>query len=64
MAPPARTQLDSVPGDDTRPPPKDLSHLFSDVTKARVPNSLKQLYKYFAIPGIAQFAGGRFSRPS
>lgn len=48
----------SGPAEDNRPPPKDLSHLYSDVSKARVPNSLKQLYKYFAIPGIAQFAGG------
>ncbi|KXJ93081.1 pyridoxal phosphate-dependent transferase [Microdochium bolleyi] len=47
-----------APVEDTRPLPKDLSHLYSDVTNARVPNSLKQLYKYFAIPGIAQFAGG------
>ncbi|KAH7033258.1 pyridoxal phosphate-dependent transferase [Microdochium trichocladiopsis] len=44
--------------EDNRPPPKDLSHLYSDVSKARIPNQLKQLYKYFFIPGIGQLAGG------
>jgi site-specific recombinase XerD len=38
--------------------PKDLSHLFSKTTKARDVSKIKQFYKYFAIPGIAQLAGG------
>ncbi|KAI2641874.1 aromatic amino acid aminotransferase [Hypomontagnella submonticulosa] len=40
------------------PLPKDMSHHFSDVTKARVPSQMKQFYKYFQIPGIGQLAGG------
>lgn len=43
---------------DDRPPPKDLSHLLSRSTKARTASSIKQFYKYFAIPGIGQLAGG------
>ncbi|KAI0005185.1 aromatic amino acid aminotransferase [Xylariaceae sp. FL0662B] len=39
-------------------PPKDMSHHFSDVTKARVPSKMKEFYKYFTIPGIGQLAGG------
>lgn len=41
------------------PLPKDMSHHFSDVTKARVPSQMKQFYKYFQIPGIGQLAGGK-----
>ncbi|KAI0167126.1 aromatic amino acid aminotransferase [Hypoxylon sp. FL1284] len=41
-----------------KPLPKDMSHLYSDLTKARIPSSLKQFYKYFQIPGIGQLAGG------
>lgn len=43
---------------DTRPPAKDLSHHLSRATKARQASSIKQFYKYFAIPGIGQLAGG------
>lgn len=43
---------------DTRPAPKDLSHHLSRVTKNRQASSMKQFYKYFAIPGIGQLAGG------
>ncbi|KAI1076286.1 aromatic amino acid aminotransferase [Whalleya microplaca] len=41
-----------------KPPPKDMTHHFSDVTKARAPSKMKEFYKYFAIPGIGQLAGG------
>jgi hypothetical protein len=40
-------------------PPLDLSHHFSRVTKARKESSIKEFYKYFAIPGIGNLAGGR-----
>ncbi|CAJ2507998.1 Uu.00g091840.m01.CDS01 [Anthostomella pinea] len=39
-------------------PPKDMSHHYSDVTKARVPSKMKEYYKYFLIPGIGNLAGG------
>lgn len=41
------------------PEPKDLSHHLSKTTKARAASSVKSFYKYFAIPGIAQLAGGK-----
>lgn len=44
--------------EDTRPPPKDLSHHLSRVTKGRKASSVKAFYKYFQIPGIGQLAGG------
>jgi hypothetical protein len=40
------------------PEPIDLSHHLSRSTKAREASSIKQFYKYFSIPGIAQLAGG------
>lgn len=43
---------------DTRAPPKDLSHHLSRNAKSRAPSSIKSFYKYFAIPGIGQLAGG------
>jgi len=43
---------------DTRPEPKDLSHHLSRATKSREASAVKVFYKYFAIPGIAQLAGG------
>ncbi|KAI9783383.1 MAG: hypothetical protein M1839_003918 [Geoglossum umbratile] len=39
-------------------PPLDLSHHFSRTSKARKESSVKDFYKYFAIPGIANLAGG------
>lgn len=44
----------------TAPEPKDMSHHFSDVTKARYPSVMKQYYKYFLIPGIGQISGGAY----
>jgi len=44
--------------EDKRPEPKDLSHHLSRATKSRAPSSIKSFYKYFAIPGIGQLAGG------
>ncbi|KAF2663262.1 aromatic amino acid aminotransferase [Microthyrium microscopicum] len=42
----------------TRAGPKDFSHLYSRVTKNRAQSKIKSFYKYFAIPGIGQLAGG------
>ncbi|KAL6233946.1 hypothetical protein BDW75DRAFT_213749 [Aspergillus navahoensis] len=39
-------------------PPLDLSHHFSLTTKRRAPSAIKDFYKYFMIPGIANLAGG------
>ncbi|KAI0403630.1 pyridoxal phosphate-dependent transferase [Xylaria palmicola] len=44
--------------DAAKPAPKDMSHHYSDLTKARTPPALKSFYKFFAIPGIGNFAGG------
>lgn len=41
--------------------PRDLSHLYSRATKHRVASEMKKFYKYFAIPGIGNLAGGRFA---
>ncbi|KAI1810073.1 aromatic amino acid aminotransferase 1 [Poronia punctata] len=41
-----------------KPAPKDMSHHYSDLTKARKPSDLKKFYKFFAIPSIGNFAGG------
>lgn len=38
--------------------PLDLSHHFSYATKKREASTIKDLYKYFLIPGIANLAGG------
>ncbi|EMC93965.1 hypothetical protein BAUCODRAFT_74593 [Baudoinia panamericana UAMH 10762] len=43
---------------DHRPEPKDLTHHLSRATRTRQASSIKQFYKYFAIPGIGQLAGG------
>lgn len=43
---------------DKRPAPVDLSHHYSVSTKARQASSIKNFYKYFRIPGIANLAGG------
>ncbi|KAL5405994.1 hypothetical protein PMIN03_008061 [Paraphaeosphaeria minitans] len=40
------------------PEPVDLSHHLSRSTKAREVAVIKRFYKYFAIPGISQLAGG------
>ncbi|KAI9722986.1 MAG: hypothetical protein M1812_001435 [Candelaria pacifica] len=49
--------MDSAIKDD-RPAPKDLSHHLSRTTKNRNPSNIKDFYKYFSIPGIANLAGG------
>ncbi|KAF2276519.1 aromatic amino acid aminotransferas-like protein [Westerdykella ornata] len=40
------------------PDPLDLTHHLSRSTRAREASSVKEFYKYFAIPGIGQLAGG------
>jgi hypothetical protein len=52
QASPAATALQALP------PPKDLSHLFSKVTRNRKPSNIKAFYKFMQIPGISNFAGG------
>lgn len=41
------------------PPPRDLSHLFSKTALNRKPSAIKQYYKFFAIPGVGNLAGGK-----
>ncbi|RDW82994.1 PLP-dependent transferase-3 [Coleophoma crateriformis] len=48
----------ATPSSSGPQPPKDLSHLYSRVTKQRVQSKVKDFYKYFAIPGIGNLAGG------
>jgi len=40
-------------------PPKDFSHLLSEISKARKPSGIKQFYKFFRIPGVGNLAGGK-----
>lgn len=46
----------------TAPHPLDLSHHLSYATKNKKPSSVKEFYKYFQIPGIANFAGGKLDK--
>ncbi len=43
------------------PLPQDLSHHFSEVTKRRTPSSIKEFYRFFAIPNIGNLGGGTIS---
>ena len=47
-------------GGHVQPEPVDLSHHLSRTTRNRNASSIKRFYKYFAIPGIGQLAGGEF----
>ncbi|KAI0471073.1 pyridoxal phosphate-dependent transferase [Xylariaceae sp. FL0804] len=47
-----------VADDMAKPAPKDMSHHYSAITKARTPSKMKEYYKYFLIPGIGNLAGG------
>lgn len=40
------------------PDPIDLTHHLTRATLARKASKIKDFYKFFAIPGIAQLAGG------
>lgn len=44
--------------DGIKPPPIDLSHHYSKSLKNRGASSVKDFYKYFRIPNIANLAGG------
>ncbi|KAL5624566.1 hypothetical protein BROUX41_004626 [Berkeleyomyces rouxiae] len=44
--------------EDSLAPPRDLSHLFSEVTRHRQPSQVKAFYKYFQIPGIGNIGAG------
>ena len=46
------------PGHHEKPVPLDLSHHYSVVTKRRIRSKLKEVYKFFQIPGILNTAGG------
>ena len=50
--------MEPAPQTDRRPAPVDLSHHYSKVTKNRTSSRVKDFYKYFAIPGIGNLAGG------
>ncbi|KAI1117194.1 pyridoxal phosphate-dependent transferase [Nemania sp. NC0429] len=57
------SSIDSVAGmagvsGVVKPLAKDMSHHYSDLAKARKPNAMKEFYKFFAIPGIGNLAGG------
>ena len=41
------------------PAPIDLSHYFSETAKNKAASPFKAFYKFFQIPGIGNFAGGR-----
>lgn len=51
------------PSDDGLPPPRDLSHHFSEITKKRTPSSIKEFYRFFSIPNIGNLGGGMLSDP-
>lgn len=54
----SRPRSQSDDGDkDTIPLPRDLSHLYSQTTKNRLPSQTKELYRFFT-PGVSNFAGG------
>lgn len=38
--------------------PADLSHHFNTMSRKRVLNKMKSLYKYFGAPGMTNLAGG------
>jgi hypothetical protein len=49
---------DRLDGQREKPAPLDLSHYYSVATKRRLPSKIKQVYKFFQIPGILNIAGG------
>ncbi|KAL2760654.1 hypothetical protein ACRALDRAFT_1038399 [Sodiomyces alcalophilus JCM 7366] len=50
--------MESSQATTAKPPPLDLSHHYSTITKLRQPSDLKKFYKFFQIPGIGNLAGG------
>jgi hypothetical protein len=61
-APEAAPKVAVAVADEGPKPPMDLSHHYSRVTKSREESRMKEFYKYFMIPGIANLAGGKSSR--
>ena len=55
------TQIDAAPAavPETKPPCMNLSHHLTPWAKAREPSKIKEFYKYFAIPGMSNLAGGK-----
>ena len=57
LRPPVYLHMASL-SDRPRRAPLDLSHHFSRSVKSRQQSSIKDFYKFFAIPGIGNLAGG------
>ncbi|OAA67038.1 aromatic amino acid aminotransferase [Niveomyces insectorum RCEF 264] len=60
---PASPPASSGPGGEPAaaaelPPPLDLTHLYAETTKLRLPSKMKEYYKFFQIPGVGNLAGG------
>ena len=53
--------MDATVG-DSKAAPLDLSHHFARSTPSRKESSIKEFYKFFAIPDIGNLAGGK-TRP-
>ncbi len=45
---------------EAKPLPLDLSHHWSNVSKARTPSSIKEFYRFFQIPNIGNLGGGSY----
>ena len=59
MADQAQSTIAAHPSETAeQPPPVDISHHYSKTTKNRNVSSVKDFYKYFRIPGVANLAGG------
>ncbi|PGG98223.1 hypothetical protein AJ79_08932 [Helicocarpus griseus UAMH5409] len=56
--PEPKQEKDKTPQSYSISPPLDLSHHFSVSARNRVASNVKKFYKYFAIPGIHNLAGG------
>ncbi|KAI1906233.1 hypothetical protein LOZ64_006361 [Ophidiomyces ophidiicola] len=57
----AQSDSSGSPNNSAKPKPclaRDFSHYYSHATRKRTESNVKQLYKYFAIPGIHNLAGG------
>ena len=44
--------------DSDKPMPLDFTHYYSETSKNRVANKIKEFYKFMMIPGIGNLAGG------
>lgn len=60
MDSPVVSRPKSHENDSDKPLPLDLSHHYSETTKQRFVNKMKEFYKFMQIPGIANLAGGTY----